>query len=219
MKKIYKKFKYYFALAFFFIISISCATKSLVKNEWVYDKGIILFSLNNSECLITLRGGITPAFVRPLAEAVEMASANKCASKWIQLDSHGGSVVAALAAGELLRSKQFNTSIIKSVCSSSCGLIFASGVKRAISTPSFLFITSYLEFHQISSDDGDFKVCKEDLTSPIWERTKGYLNKMLPGNASNYFYDLMRFTDCTKTLQLDSNQAMKYGVATQTARD
>jgi len=219
MKTILKKIQYYFSLAFFSIILISCATKSSVKNEWVYDQGVILFSLNDSECLITLRGGITPALVRPLAEAVEMASSKKCSSKWIQLDSRGGSVIVALDAGELLRSKQFNTSIIKSVCSSSCGLIFISGVKRAISTPSFVFVTSYLGFHQISHDDGDFKVCKEDLTSPVWEKTRRYLNKMLPQNTSNYFYDLMRLTDCTKTLQLDSNKAMQYGIATQTTRD
>jgi hypothetical protein len=201
------------------MILISCATKPSIENKWVYDKGIVLFSLKNSECLITLRGNITPALVRPFTEAVDMATSTKCASKWIQLDSPGGSVEAALSIGALIRLKQLNTSIIKSSCSSSCGLIFASGVKRAISGPSSFFIESYLGFHQIFNYDGDFQVCREDLASPIWVRIKDHLNKMLPANASNYFYNLMRLTDCTKTLEIDSNQAMRYGIATQTARD
>ena len=219
MKKMYEKLRCYFLSVFCCSILISCATKPVVKNEWVYDKGIVIFSINNGECLITLRGDITPALVRPLAEAVEMTTSNKCTSKWIQLDSIGGSVGAAMSIGELLRLKQFNSSIIKSVCASSCGLIFTAGVKRAISAPSSIFITSYLEFHQISYNVGDFKVCKEDLASPVWRGIRGYLNKMLPTNASNHFYNSMWLTDCTKTLQLDSNQAILYGIATQTTRD
>jgi hypothetical protein len=100
-----------------------------------------------------------------------------------------------------------------SVCSSACGLIFISGVKREVPN-SWIDSNQTLGFHQpYKKDKKGNKIC-EEVDSTISDQFLLYAMSKLSSNAAEIFHKNVIGTACTKTTYFSAEELVKSGIAT-----
>lgn len=217
MKNFFRKTK--FLIAVFVAVCPLSSIGSDLSDKINYDAGYILFENKIKSCEIILKGGVTSDLSLKFDALSRRISDVECKSVWVNLNSGGGSVSAALTIGDIIRKKKYNTQVGSSPgveCASACGLIFAAGLERVIQ--SGFFVSGRLGFHQISVLDGGRRICVPELNSQGSESTLKYLRKMLGRRAAYMFHDFMMTTSCEDITNLNARWLITYEIATSDQR-
>lgn len=208
------------SLMFLVFSSLSgCYTAPMLQSKsFNYKGGTILVRSTPEECSIELLGSINLDTLTAYRLAVAEAEQRDCKAKWVILSSGGGNVLPAIDIGKDVRSRGWNTQIhYGNSCSSACGIIFAGGVKRAISSSMF---PTHIGFHQISKKDGSgSRSCIREVEDSASQTLLSYLNYMLPSEGAEAFFNKAMETDCKKIQFINSEEAKNLGISTHERRD
>ena len=157
-------------IALYVAIFPSLSIGSELSDKINYDAGYLLFEKQPASCEIVIRGRVTPDLSVKFEALSRRISDMECQSVWVNLNSGGGRVSAAIEIGDIVREKKYNTHIgsaLGSQCASACGLIFSAGLERVIQ--SGFLVGGRLGFHQISVSDGGRRTCVREPSSPaVW---------------------------------------------------
>jgi hypothetical protein len=192
------------------VLCVALAACSSMKNQTDYpfqsEDGPAVLQVGEigDECVLRLNGSIAHDLVRAFKIAAKDLARRKCASKWVLLDSIGGSVVASYQIGKIIRAKGFNTRLsrVGGVCLSSCGMLFISGVKREARDSRV--IGAHLGFHQMYRSGK----CVEpsDVT---YTKLLNYASDLLSPEGAAFFVQLVTQTGCNSTQASISFQLLK----------
>lgn len=187
-----------FYLALLSALLSGCAVVEGVSNrtKFSYSGGNISVSVAKDVCWLQIMDAITPDIVGAFKLALDNFKSRKCESKWVSLNSPGGSVSAAIQIGNLIRDNGLNTSLFADggECSSSCGIIFISGVRREVNQG--LIGGGNIGFHQISvTDSAGNKKCLQN-PSPAYTALEQYASRMLPKRGAESFVKMVGSTSC-----------------------
>jgi hypothetical protein len=178
----------------------------------------------STTCAIDIQGQISEATLTRFSNALNERQSAKCNEIAVTLNSGGGKMYVAMTIGELIRSQRLNTVILAgNKCASACGLIFISGVNRALTNTAFN--KSSLGLHQSSLTLKAGKICDfSSLATQLFPITGGaskqdkYIKSMLKDDAANFYILEMEKADCNNVNYLDNLEAYNRGIATQVIR-
>jgi len=212
----------YFAkiLSLIFVVLTGCAAVEGLSNRTTYTyqteqgMGKIYVSEARGECWLQILGDISIDTVRAFGQAAVDFSNRSCESKWVILNSGGGSVLSAMIIGQSIRDHGFNTTLMGDggFCASACGMIFIGGVKREIKEN--LLIGSRLGFHQISRKGIDGKPICFQPDAKEYKALLSYTSHLLPVDAASLFVKLASETDCHKISIYSYKQLRDTGIVT-----
>ncbi len=175
--------------------------------------GRITVNSVNGECWILSSSIITRDMPRAFTIAADDADRRGCSSTWVILGSHGGEAWPAMQIGTMVRSRGYNTSVMKvgGHCSSACGLIFISGVRREV--PDSL-INSRIGFHQpaVTGPDGK-KICQQ-IDSKASAMLLLFAKSKLPADAAEKFHKKAIETECSDMTYIGPEELFESGIAT-----
>lgn len=191
-------------------------TYSYAKDSDGTPGGRFIVSVASGECWIMFNESTinsnTPQAFRSAADDFDK---RVCNTRWIVLNSGGGKTDAAMEIGRLIRRRGYNTSLMidGGQCSSSCGLLFISGVKRAIYP--FALGSSKLGFHQPSRKGPDGKKICVEVNGRESKAFLDFAKSMLPAEAAEQYHKYAMATDCNYVKMFSSNDLMKSGIANE----
>ena len=163
-------------------------------------------------CWLMINGSITQDTVRAFRLAASDVESRACKEKWVILQSPGGVIAPAFEIGRTIRDKGYNTTLEKGLgnCSSACGLIFISGVKRELPFP---LMAGSLGFHQPSIVRAGKRVCQPESSTASSAILKFALS-MLNEQAAKSFHEKVMATDCSRIRSYSYAEIVEIGIAT-----
>lgn len=149
----------------------------------------------SDDCEILISGKIDSVLFSSFQAVAQKSVIARCSSVNVLLASPGGAVYPAMAMGSFIREKGYNTNIIaNNQCSSACGLVFVSGVRRIIGANS----NSKLGLHQAVEIKQDSMKCKSIESIPdLFDQYKKYLVKMIGESGAMNYLKLSNDAECT----------------------
>jgi hypothetical protein len=213
--------KYIIQFLYFFIFSLlsGCAAVEGASNRSSFDypstKGVgrIHVSVARDVCWLQIVDEINTETVKAFRLAVDDLKSRKCGSRWVSLNSPGGSVNAAIAIGNIIRKNRLDTSLFADGgrCHSACGIVFIAGTRREVNKNLF---AGNIGFHQISTIDyNGSRRCLQRL-SPAYIALKKYTDAMLSANAASAFVDMVGSTDCAQIRTYPYDFLLQIGIVT-----
>lgn len=205
-------------------ILLGCAPMQRMANSKIYEYSGRSASPNFSTarittldasgiCWLMVNGEINADTVRAFRLAHNDIQSRKCGENWIFLQSPGGSVSAAIEIGKIIRNYQYNTTLEKGMgnCSSACGILFISGVKRELPVP---LLEGKLGFHQPAVIRNGKKVCQPE-SSVASNAILNYATSVLSLSAAKAFHERVMATECTGIKSYPYAELVSAGIATK----
>jgi hypothetical protein len=200
------------AFAFFLVVASARAD--------VFDEPMVFVLAENSRHDMQWIAAIGTITMDTPAAFEKFAKTVKRKGMWIEFSSPGGSVVASLQLGEMIRERGFNTDVAFTIlrghgkdslapgyCLSACGYAFLGGVKRDVQERSVLGYHQFFRDPKVKMDAATDAAMSKQVTAYI----AIYLNRMGVGAK---LLDLASKTKPTDYYEPDSDERIKLHIVT-----